>query len=139
MDGKQSGTVLALLKIKKVWTWIKTYWQIPFLVAWSIVIWIVARKDFNAAKDVMEARVKSYEDQMLAIKDAHNKEIIKRDNLINEYNETISKIEKEFEKREMVLDKDHERVVREMIVKSKSNPEVIKKMIEKEFGFKNVE
>ena len=129
----------ALFKLKKVWVWLKTYWVVPLLVVWSILIWVLARKDFNAAKEVMEARVKSYEDQISAIKDAHNKEIIKRDNLISEYNETISKIEKEFAKREKVLEKDHERVVREMIVKSKSDPEVIKEMIEKEFGFKNVE
>jgi len=131
--------VTALFKLKKVWVWLKTYWVVPLLVVWSILIWVLARKDFNAAKEVMEARVKSYEDQISAIKDAHNKEIIKRDNLISEYNETISKIEKEFAKREKVLEKDHERVVREMIVKSKSDPEVIKEMIEKEFGFKNVE
>ena len=129
----------ALFKLKKVWVWLKTYWVVPLLVVWAILIWVLARKDFNAAKEVMEARVKSYEDQISAIKDAHNKEIIKRDNLISEYNETISKIEKEFAKREKVLEKDHERVVREMIVKSKSDPEVIKEMIEKEFGFKNVE
>jgi len=129
----------ALFKLKKVWVWLKTYWVVPLLVVWSILVWVLARKDFNAAKEVMEARSKSYEDQISAIKDAHNKEIIKRDDLISEYNETISKIEKEFAKREKTLKKDHERVVREMIVKSKSNPEVIKEMIEKEFGFENIE
>jgi biopolymer transport protein ExbB/TolQ len=119
--------------------WLKAHWVVPFLIAWSILVWVLARKDFNAAKQVSSTRVKSYEDQILAIKDAHNKEIIKRDGLISEYNETISKIKKEFVKREKVLEKDHERTVREMIVKSKNNPEEIKRLIEREFGFKNVE
>ena len=134
-----AAIVTALFKIKKIWMWLKAHWVAPFLIAWSILVWVLARRDFNAAKQVMETRVKSYEDQMLAVKDAHNKEIIKRDGLISEYNETISKIKKEFGKREKVLEKDHERTVREMIVKSKNNPEEIKRLIEREFGFKNVE
>jgi len=127
------------LTCKKVWIWFKEHWKIPLLIAWSIFIWIMARKDFNAALKVIETRKESYEKQIAAIKDAHNKEIIKRNNLVKEYNDTISRIKKEFEKKEKVLEEKHKRTVREVVVRSRKNPEEVRKEIEKVFGFKYVE
>ena len=127
------------LTCKKVWIWFKEHWKIPLLIVWSIFIWVMARKDFNAALKVIEIRKESYEKQIAAIKDAHNKEIIERNNLIKEYDNAISRIKKEFEKKERVLEEKHKRTVREVVARSKKNPEEVRKEIEKVFGFKYVE
>lgn len=123
----------------KSWVWLKEHWQIPFLIVWSIIIWVTARKDFDAALAVIEAKKKSYEEQISAIKDAHNKEILKRENLVKEYNEMLSKVEKEFEDKQKKLEEHHKAKIREVVVKSKNNPEEVKREIERIFDFKHVE
>ena len=123
---------------KKSWVWLREHWQIPFLLVWSVVIWIMARKDFDAALDVLEAKKKSYNEQMSAVKDSHNKELIKRENLIKEYNELLTRIEKDFETKEKELEEHHKAQIREVVVKSKNNPEEVRKEIERIFDFKHV-
>ena len=123
----------------KSWVWLKEHWQIPFLVVWSIVVWVMARKDFDAALEVIDAKKKSYEEQIAAIKDAHNKEILERENLIKEYNEMLSRVEKDLEAKEKELEEHHKARIREVVVKSKNNPEKVKKEIERIFDFKHIE
>ena len=50
-----------------------------------------------------------------------------------------AKMELSIEKREETLKEEHERTIREIVAKSKSNPGEIRKRIEREFGFKYVE
>jgi hypothetical protein len=125
--------------LSKALAWLKAHWQIPVLVAWSVAIWIFARRDYNTALKVIDAKKKSYEEQIKSLRDSHNREMLKRDRLLEEFNLAISKVEVEFEKREKVLEEKHVRVVREVVVKSKKDPSLIRERIEKEFGFTYVE
>ena len=99
----------------------------------------MARKDFNAALGVIEAKKKSDDEQLSAIKDEHNKELLKRENLIKEYNEMLARVAKDFEVKEKELEEHHKAKIREVVVKSKNNPEEVKKEIERIFDFKYVE
>jgi hypothetical protein len=128
-----------LFKLKKAWAWLVAHWQVPVLIAWSVVVWVFARRDYNAALKVIEARKESYEGRISIIKDSHNREILKRDKLLKEFNATLTQLEREFEKKEKVLEEKHVRTVREVVVSSKNNPEEVRKRIESEFGFTYVE
>jgi uncharacterized membrane protein len=98
----------------------------------------MARKDFNAVLGVLEAKKKSYEERMTAVKDAHNQEILERENLLKEYNEILSRVEKDFEEKEEKLEEHHKAKIRDVVVKSRKNPDEIKKEIERIFGFKHL-
>jgi len=108
------------------------------LILWTLFVWIFARKNYQAALGVLEARKKSYQQQIDALKDAHNKEILQRDNLIEEYQDTVAKLEVEFAKREEELNESHKKIVRDIVVKSKKDPSKIDDHIEKVFGFRRV-
>ena len=131
--------VTAVFKIKKVWTWLRAHWQIPFLVVWSLGIWILTRRNVAAMTDVMKAKNESYKKQLQILKTTHNDEILKRDNLIKEYDESLRRIDEEFKKKQKDLSEEQVNDVKEVVIKSKGNPDEIRKRIEKEFGFKFVE
>lgn len=128
-----------LYKAREVLAWLRAHWQIPVLVVWSVAIWVFARRDYNTALKVIDAKKKSYEEQLRGLKDAHNREIIERDRLLQEFNLAISKIEREFKKSEKALEERHIRTVREVVAKSRKEPHLIREQIEKEFGFTYVE
>ena len=131
--------MMSLFKLKQALTWLKAHWQIPVLVAWSVIIWVFARRDYNTALEVIDARKKSYEEQIDTLRDGHNREILHRERLLEEFNETLVQLEREFKSSKKVLEKKHIRVVREVVASSKSDPQEIRRRIEEEFGFTYVE
>ncbi len=129
----------AKLWLAKAWSFLKEYWQIPFLVIWSVAVWLFTRKNAQAAMDVLSAKKESYEKQITLLKEKHNEEILKRDELIDKYHETLVKIKSEYAKKSKILDKQEKEKVKEIVAKAKGDPIVIREGIEKAFGFTYVD
>ena len=127
------------LLIKKsfnsVWLWFKTYWQVPFLALWTLLIYILVRRNTDALVEVMNVKKESYEKQINELKSSHNNEIIERDRIIKQYHKTLSDIERKYEEAEKKLKLKEKRKIKEIVKKSKGEPDVIKAEIEKSFGF----
>jgi len=121
--------------LKSSWLWLKTYWHVPLLIIWSIVVYVLSKRNTDALVEVMEARKESYEKQINELKTRHNNEIIERDRLIKQYHETVSAIEKKYEEQKKKLKVKEKKKIKEIIKKSKGEPDVIKAEIEKSFGF----
>ena len=127
------------ISFKKVvstsWLWLKTYWQIPFIVAWSMMVYFMSRRNSDAIIDVLNAKKDSYEKQLNELKKRHNDEIIERDKLIKRYHEAVSLIEKKYAEKEKELTLKEKKRVKQIVSESKGDPDVIKDEIEKSFGF----
>ena len=121
--------------LKSSWLWLKTYWHVPLLIIWSVVVYVLSKRNTDALVEVMEARKESYEKQINELKTRHNNEIIERDRLIKQYHETVSAIEKKYEEQKKKLKVKEKKKIKEIIKKSKGEPDVIKAEIEKSFGF----
>ena len=73
------------------------------------------------------------------LKSSHNDEIIKRDNLTDQFLDTLDVVDENFKKQEKELTDKHREQVKDLVVKSRGNSEQIRRKIEEEFGFKYVE
>lgn len=120
--------------LKKCYIWLKEYWQIPFLVFWSILVYIMTRRNTEALVEVLETRKESYKKQMEILKNNHNNELLRRDRLLATYQEALDKLEKKYLDRKEELTDLQKNQVKEIVIKSKGNPEEIKKIIQEEFG-----
>ncbi len=121
--------------LKSIWLWLKTYWQVPVLAAWSIVVYILSKRNTDALVEVKTRKKESYEKQINELKTRHNNEIMERDRLIKQYHETVSAIEKKYEEQKKKLKAKEKKKIKEIVKKSKGEPHVIKAEIEKSFGF----
>jgi|TARA_B100000282_G_scaffold295877_1_gene276209 seryl-tRNA synthetase len=117
------------------WLWVKNHWQIPFIIIWSMLIYFFSRRNSDAIIEVLNARKNSYEKQLNELKKRHNNEIIERDRLIKRYHDAVSLIEKKYAEKEKELSLKEKKRVKQIVSDSKGNPDVIKKEIEKSFGF----
>ena len=117
------------------WLWLKNHWQIPFIIAWSMLVYFVSRRNSDAIIEVLNARKDSYEKQLNDLKKRHNDEIIERDRLIKRYHEAVSLVEKKYAEKEKELSLREKKRVKQIVSESKGNPDVIKKEIEKSLGF----
>lgn len=130
--------ILFKKSVKTSWIWLKTHWHIPFIVTWTIVVWMLSRGNVKAVTEVLEAKKKSYEKQIEALKSAHTVEIKKREELHLKYKETLDTIEKEFKLKEEELSVVKKKKIKQIIRSSKENPHEINKKIEDLFGFTRV-
>ena len=125
--------------IKKCWVWLKEHWQIPFLFVWSILIYILTRRNSAALIEVIEAKRDSYKKQLETLKRSHNDELLKRDKLIKEYQDAVKKVEDEFKKKDKDLSEKQKEEIKEVVIKTRGNPSEVRRMIEEEFGINYVE
>ena len=116
--------------LKKAWIWLKTHWQIPFLVIWTMVVWVLTRRNSQAIVDVLNAKKKSYEDQLQLLRDNHRDELLERDNLVEQYREAIEKIETDFREKEKELTEKQKEMVKKIVRDSKGDPGAVWKEIE---------
>lgn len=124
------------LFLKRVWSFLKEHWQIPFMIVWTIITVILSRRNTDALKDVINAKQKSHKKEVETLKRIHKDEVLRLKNLQQQYVETIKQLEEKFQEQNQELSEKHVEDVKEIVIKSKGNPEDIKRKIESEFGIK---
>ena len=90
------------LTFKKLLVWLKEYWQIPFLILWTAVVWVFARRNTEAMVEAIEAKKESHKKQIDVLNKSHKEEIEKKNDLIKKYHETLDKLEKEFKNKKTI-------------------------------------
>ena len=126
-------------EIVRICLWLRHHWQVPFLVVWTVMIYILTRKNTSAVIETMEAKKESYRKQLQILKDSHSDEILKREQLSKRYEETLLLLEEKFKKDQKDLTKKQKSDIKEVVIKSKGNPDEIKRRIQEEFGFELVQ
>lgn len=124
-----------ILKLKLLWAAVKKNWKLVLLAVWSVVVWLVSRKNAQGAIDAMKANKESYESQIASLKREHKIEKEKLEQLNLKYRETIATIEKKYDVKEKELSREKKRRVKQIIEKAKDNPNEINEKIENLFGF----
>ena len=124
-----------LLKLKIAYQLAKKYWKATALIVWTILIWFFSRKNADGAIEALKASKESHEKQINSLKEQHNIEIAKREQLELKYKQTIATIEEKYEKKEQELSRKEKKKVKEIVQKAKDNPDEINKKIEDLFGF----
>jgi len=132
-------TLLNLKKfLKKSWVWLKCNWYVPAVIIYTLALWFLFRNKTKAL-DVLETRVKSYEDQIRVIDEAHEKEIAKRDQILKNYNKVLEELEKDYEKKNIVLSKKKKEEVKRIVKEYNDRPDDLAKVLAEEYGLEYVE
>ena len=103
------------------------------------MVYVLARRNSDALVEVIEAKRDSYKKQLEVLKNTHNDEILKRNNLSEKYAKTLEEVEAKFKEKEKELTEAQKIEIKEVVVKSRGNHDEIKRRIEKEFGIRYVE
>jgi hypothetical protein len=125
--------------VSKSWVWLKEHWQFPVLLVWTIIVFVFSRRNSEAMLEVLEAKKGSYKKQIAILNEKHTTEILKRDQLIEKYHETVEKIEEDFRKKSKELSLKQKNTIKEIIIDSKGDPDAVKAEIENVFNFTYVD
>ena len=124
---------------KRAWLFLKENWQIPFLLVWTLVTVLLTRRNTDALLQVIEVKQDSHKKQLEALRKSHRAEELKLQGSQDQYLQTIEDLSEKFKKQDRQLSQKHVEDVKEIVIKSRGNPEEIKRKIENDFNirFKN--
>jgi hypothetical protein len=132
---------LSFLAVKhtaqKVWVWCKNHTGVLLAATWALVLLFVLRRDDSAAREVLEIRKESHKKEMKAIEKAHAEEAKIREENLETFHKTISKIEEEYEKENRVLTRDKKKRVKKLVEDFHDNPEELTEIVSIMFGIPN--
>jgi len=132
-------TLLAFKTIvKKVWVWLKHNWYVPAVIAYTLVLWLLFRNK-TAAMDILELRANSYRDQIRAIEDAHQKELKERDEILKKYNVVLEQLEKDYEEKNIKLDKKKKEDIKRIVEDYNDRPDDLARVLANKYGLEYVE
>ena len=116
----------------------KQNWKIPFLVIWSIVVWMVSRNNAEAALDVLAAKKESYDKQIITLKENHKKELSKRDKIVKQYHETIKNLEEKYAEKSAILTKKNREKIKQVVEEMEGDSDAVEKRIEELFNLSSL-
>ena len=121
--------------VKKTWLWLKTYWYVPLVLLYTLVLWLVFRKDGAAAIGALEIKSDSYKKQIDVINKTHEAEIKKKEEVNKVFNETVEIIETELKNKNEALDRGKKKRVKEIVEKHSDDPKALAELVKESFGF----
>ena len=115
------------------------YWRETLIVVMVIGVSVAWSQDRKSLIKAYDSAVVSYEAQLEALNESHQRELERKDQALQEYQAKMEEIEKEYlEFRENVEEQKATRVA-ELTEIRHSNPDALIEEIENAFGFEHVE
>ena len=124
--------------LKKTWTWLRHNWYVPAVVIYTLVLWFLFKNKAGALK-VLEIRSKSYESQIKTIEEAHKKEIEARDQILKNYDNVLTQLEKDYEEKNMKLDIKKKKEIKKIVKEFNDRPDDLAKILAERYGIDYVE
>jgi len=119
---------------KKAWLWMKSNGHIVFVVAVAVIVGIVSRKTPDLTK-LLEEKKQSYDAEIKALQDAHEKEIEDRDKALKRYDTAVKQIEEKYAEESKLLDSEKKKIIKKLISDNPDNPDAITDRIAELTGF----
>ena len=124
--------------LKKTWTWLRHNWYVPAVIVYTLVLWFLFKNKAGALK-VLEIRSKSYESQIKTIEEAHKKEIEARDQILKNYDNVLTQLEKDYEEKNMKLDTKKKKEIKKIVKEFNERPDDLAKILAERYGINYVE
>ena len=124
--------------LKKTWTWLRPNWYVPAVIVYTLVLWFLFKNKAGALK-VLEIRSKSYESQIKTIEEAHKKEIEARDQILKNYDNVLTQLEKDYEEKNMKLDTKKKKEIKKIVKEFNDRPDDLAKILAERYGIDYVE
>ena len=124
-----------LLSLTKAWVWAKHHWKIIAISAWTLFVWLMSRKNVAMYKKILDNTIDNYKKEIEALENSRNKEQEGKSEALRLRDESLARLEREFDSREEILSSEKRERYLELLETLSENPEMVNRAIEEEFGF----
>lgn len=126
-----------MITIKKIITYIKNYWYVPFIVVAGVVMFMLTRNSDNLFFELFKKTLERNRKDIQDIENNNTKAKQQKQDAQEKTKKQIENIKKEYDKRKKQLEKDKQDRVEELL-KNNSDPEQLAKELAKVTGWKYI-
>ena len=120
--------------LKKAWSWVRNYWYVPVLLAYTFILMVVFRRDGIQVLEVLNASKESHRKQVDVLNKTHAAEIQKREEIVKRYNEIMEDIETNHDNEMVKLNEDKKKRVKDLVTRHHDDPEQLTQLLKLTFG-----
>jgi len=124
-----------ILSLTKAWVWAKHHWKIIAISAWTLFVWLMSRKNVAMYRKILDNTIDNYKKEIEVLENSRNKEQEEKEEALRLRDESLARLEREFENREESLSFEKRARYLELLETLSENPEMANRAIEEEFGF----
>lgn len=122
--------IVAKIYLKKTWLWLKNHWYIPVSFLAGCLVWFFYRQKAAAIFDNLTETRKAHKEEVRELERIHEKEVISRDENLENYFSDEEKLDEELRKQELAIAK--EKAEREKELMKKEIHDIAKELAKKE-------
>jgi len=119
-----------VIVLKKIWSFIKSYWYVPVL----IIVALILRDKSGKVKEILEVASESHTKQINAITNAAIEKKKSKKIIEEEYVNAIKKIEENYKEKKKILSKKDKSFVKNVIKDWEDHPDQMAERISLKFG-----
>jgi translation initiation factor 2B subunit (eIF-2B alpha/beta/delta family) len=130
--------LVAKKSLEKAFLWCKHHWKAVLLVVAFGAVYLLGRNKHNNLLNMAKNELKLYKEKTAKIEESHQQHVEDVKKAKVKYDETVKKADKQFEKFKTVQTEKKKKEVKRLLKKAKNNPDELDKILEREFGIKEV-
>ena len=119
---------------QKVWAKIKKYWKLILIIMSAIVSALLFKKRGDYFRELIKENNATHDAELAAIEEARENERLALEEARKKHEETIARVEKEFELRGEELSDKKRKALKTLIDKHGDDPETMTRMIAEALG-----
>ena len=123
-----------MIRLRKVWAFLKTHWYIPLL----IIVGLVMKSKSDSLLKIIDAQKETYEKEKEAIIDAEIEKKKMKEQVEEEYQDAVKKVKTLYRVQRKELTEEKEKEIKKIIKKNYNKPEKMTKELSDMFGIKHV-
>ena len=129
---------VAKKSLEKAFLWCKHHWKAVLLVVAFGVVYFIGRNKSSNLLDRAKDELKLYKEKTAKIEESHQQHVEDVKNAKVKYEESVKKADKQFEKFKTVQSEKKKKEINKLLKKAKNNPDELDKILEREFGIKEI-
>lgn len=123
-----------MVKLRKVWTFLKTHWYIPLL----IIVGLVMKSKSDSLLKIIDAQKETYEKEKEAIIDAEIEKKEMKEQVEEEYRDAVKKVKILYRVQKKQLTEEKEKEIKKIVKNNYNKPKKMTKELSEMFGLKHV-
>ena len=129
---------MTLLTLKKMYSWLKSYWPVPLILIVVFVVSIALRRVPLSLMQIISKRRAMHEEEVRQIEQIHSEEIDDREKALDAYQKTMDAIEEKYKEDSSALNAIKKDKIKKIVENSYNNPDELTKQLSEQMGFEIV-
>lgn len=127
--------IISTIFFKKLWLYIKKYWQLGLIAVASVAGYLLLRKEREGFSEQLKKLQEAHDDEIKAVLVAHEEERRQHEENLKKLKETMEHVQRQYDDAKKVLDEKKKKKIVQLVQQYGDDPNELAKQLSSVTGF----